>query len=56
MQEMILYIEGNKQINFSNYKLYLKDNPSSKFLMMFKEALEDCDYYSTNVNGIHNME
>ena len=55
MQEMIPYIEGNKQINFSNYKLYLKDNPSYKFLMTFKEALEDCDYYSTNVNGIHNM-
>ena len=55
MQEMIPYIERNKQINFSNHKLYLKDNPSYKFLLTFKEALEDCDYYSTNVNGINNM-
>lgn len=55
MQEMIPYIERNKQINFSNYKLYLKDNPSYKFLRSFKEALEDCDYYSTSVNAINNM-
>lgn len=55
MQEMIPYIEKNKQINFSNYKSYLKDNPSYKFLRLFKEALEDCDYYSTSVNAINNM-
>jgi hypothetical protein len=50
IQEMIPYVKRNKNMNFSNYKDYLKDNPSYKFLMVFKHTVEKCDYYATN-NG-----
>lgn len=55
MQEMIPYIEKHKEINFTNYKKYLKELPSYKFLMGFKSLLNDCEFYYNNKIGRNNM-